>query len=382
MRYNRFTLFISLILSFIVSAHAQDTDKIRLTPTGRLLMDAETYFTSAPGFKAGAAIPEARLGLVGNYREWTGRVEVGVAYGKLVLKDIYLQADFGKKWYLRAGNYLQPFGLQSAYNASMKTTMKQPESNAVFDLPRSIGVMAHYDDRDWMGALSLIVESKASVLTSTELGHTGWGITGRGVWRPLHQPGKIVQVGWSGYWSAAQYNAVDSLNHNSIVLSGYYRTSVARVQALGATVDDARSYFKFTPELLIARGRLALESQFYYGTVWRKNSLPTYSAYGAYALLRGIVKGSDYSYFSPDARLNVPAPKSLELALQYNYTCLSDRNASLWGGRMSEVSATFNWYINRYVIWRLRGGYSHTWDRSGHAPVDLGTLQTRIQIIF
>lgn len=364
-------------------AYANDSiaSRIALTPTGRLLMDAAAYFSHDKDFAAGAAIPEARLGVQGKYENFTGKVEVGVSYGKLLLKDIYIQADLGDKWHVRAGNFIHPFGLQSAYNASMKTTMEMPTSNAVFDLPRSIGVKGKYCDSNLMLAACVGVESKASLMSSTAMGKTGWGVDGRFVWRRADS-GNVLQIGWSGAWLSPQYNDVEALNHKSISLLASFPTSVARVTALSATVDDATGYFKFTPELLLSHGRVALESQYYYGKVWRDGNRPSYTAYGAYALLRGIVRGKGYSYRSIDARLETPAPKSLEVALQYNYTCLSDSHAGIYGGRISDVSCTLNWYINRYIIWRLRGGYSHNWDRADCAPIDMGCLQTRLQIIF
>lgn len=382
-RAGRWVVVLIAVAVSCVAARANDsiTSKIKLTPTGRLLVDGAVYFSDDKEFAAGAAIPEARLGLQGAYENFTAKVEVGVSYGKLVLKDIYIQARLGERWHVRAGNFIHPFGLQSAYNSSMKTSMEMPTSNAVFDLPRSIGVKGKYYDNDWMAAMSIGVESKASVLSSTAMGKTGLGVDGRFVWRRAVE-GSVVQIGWSGAWLAPQYNEDEELNHRSISLSANFPTSVARVKALSAIVDDASGYFKFTPELLLCHGRVALESQYYYGQVWRKDNAPAYKAYGAYALLRGIVRGGDYRYRSIDARLDAPAPKSIEVALQYNYTCLSDSHAGIRGGRISDVSCTLNWYINRYIIWRLRGGYSHNWDRADMSPIDVGCLQTRLQIIF
>lgn len=373
-------ILFALLIPMKSFAQEQD-EKIKLTPIGRALVDAAAYMTGDDRFAAGAAIPEARLGLRGAYRDFKAKVEVGVSYGKLTLKDIYIEADFGENWLVRAGNFIHQYGLQSAYNVSMKSTMEMPVSNSVFDLPRSIGVMGTYCSPYWLLSATVGVESRASLLSSTEMGKTGWGIDGRFVWRPRHDDGYIVQIGWSGAYLTPQYNADAELNHESVTLNGNFPTSVARVSAVGADVTDARVYFKFTPELLIAKGRLALESQYYYGHVFRRNK-NDYTAYGAYAILRGIIKGDGYRYYSPDARLDTPSPKSFELSLCYNYTCLTDRSAGISGGRVSDISCTLNWYINRYVIWRLRGGYSHSWDRADTDPVNLGSIQTRLQIIF
>lgn len=373
---------LALIMSVVSLSSSAQADKIKLTPTGRLLVDFAAYAGNDDQFKAGAEIPEARLGLSGDYDIFRGKLEVGVAYGKLVLKDIYINADFTPRWSLRVGNYIQPYGLQSAYNASMKTSMEQPTSNAVFDLPRSLGVMATYNGVDFHAALSVMAESKATILHSNELGKTGWGATCRLLYRPLRQRGEILQIGWSGAVLTPQYNADEELNHKSFTLGANFPTSVASVRALDALVPDARDQFKFTPELLAARGRVALESQYYYARVGRRSGLDAYKAYGAYATLRGILRGDDYAYAASAGRMDTPSAKSLELALSYNYTCLTDNSCGIRGGRLNDISCTLNWYINRYIIWRLRASYTHCWNRADADRVDLGAFQTRVQIIF
>lgn len=367
--------------AFTAVAQEQVKDEISLAPTGRIFTDAAGYITGADEFAAGAAIPEARLGLKASYGIFKAKIEVGVSYGKLALKDIYLQADLSHNFVLRAGNFLHYYGLQSAY-ASMQSTMIMPTSNSVFDLPRSIGVLGIYQDGRWLAAASISAESQATVLNTADMGKSGWGIVARLVARPFTLPGNILQVGWSGAFMTPQYNSDEELNHHSFTLKANHPTSVSTVTAVSALVPEASSMFKFTPELLAAKGALALEAQYYFARVSRKNGFSAYTAYGAYCILRGLLNGGQYAYHGQEAKLQTPSAGSLELALGYNYTNLSDSRAGIYGGRLNDISCTFNWYINKYIIWRLRFSYTHTWDRMDYSHVDLGTIQTRLQIIF
>lgn len=140
--------------------------------------------------------------------------------------------------------------------------------------------------------------------------------------------------------------------------------------------------FKFTPELLVAHGPLALEAQYYYMQLSRRHDLPTYKAYGAYGLLRFLALGGDYKYSHADAGIATPAPKSLELVLGYSYTNTTSAKAGIYGGRAQDLSLTANWYINKYMIWRVRAAYTHRFDRMNDPDINLGALQTRFQIIF
>lgn len=378
---NLFRQLLSLSIAAIAAVTATPSDKISVIPTGRLHLDGATYFTSYHSFADGVAIPEARLGAKATYGRWTAKVEIGVAFGQLSLKDIYLQYNVSDKLYVRAGNYIHPFGLQSVYYASFKPTMEQPGCNAAFDLPRSLGIMANYGNRHWLATASIGVEGKAAIMSANQMGKTGWGIDGRGVWRTTTD-NIIAQFGWSGAYLTPQYNSDPALNHHTIDIQSNFPTSVSRITAIATTIDDARGYFKFTPELLLAYKNVALESQYYHGTVWRHLSAPTFTGYGAYATVRTLIHGGNYGYDAAEGRIATPGKGAIELAMQYSYTSLVDRRAGNYGGRLSDVSLTANWYINRYIIWRIRGGYSHRWDRGGDPSIDLGSLQTRLQIVF
>ena len=99
-------------------------------------------------------------------------------------------------------------------------------------------------------------------------------------------------------------------------------------------------------------------------------------------MLRCLAIGGDYGYASYDCALANPRPKSLEFVLGYTYLNTSSHEARIYGGRAQDYSLTANWYINKYMIWRLRASYTHSYDRMGTPDVNLGALQTRFQVIF
>lgn len=373
------------LLSLCAMPHAAvgQGDAIKISPIGRALFDAAAYAgNDNEDFEAGVVIPEIRLGVKGSYQNFNTKIELGYAYSKLTLKDVYLQAKLADGLSVYVGNMIIPYGLQSAYSASMKTTMEAPSCNSAFDIGRAIGVDGVYYNSAAYASLALTAESKASVLRSNEMGKTSWGGATRLVWAPINRDGRLLSFGWSGALSGAQYDEDERLNHRSFTISANYPTQVSRIKAVSALVDDASLMFRCTPELTAAYGRVALESQYYYNLVSRKDGAPDYTAYGAYATLRCILRGGGYSYLASSARLDTPAPKSLELAGSYSYTCLDDSGARIRGGRISDVSMTLNWYVNRYIIWRVCCSYSHCWGRPEVRSVDLGTFQTRLQIIF
>lgn len=365
---------------------AQDGEpKLKINPTGRILLDGALYASPQKyEFKDGFAIPDVRLGAKAQYGKWKAKIDVGFAYNKVGLKDVYFEYDFNEKNLLRGGSFIHQYGLQSATSSSMKPTMEEPISNAVFNDARQIGLMYVYNGDKFFGTGSVHVEPKATtvVLRPDQFTQEGWGFRSRLVARPLHESGKVVQVGFSGGFATPQNVNDPNTPHNSFRFKSNFPTRVAQVTAIDATVDHAMNLWKFTPELLLNYGPVALETQYFFQRVNRREGLHAYTSQGAYATLRGLILGGDYNYSMPDAGLATPKKGSLECVLSYNYTSLTDASAGIYGGRLNDLSCTFNYYINKYMIARLHYSYTHTWDRAGVGSMTLNGFMARLQIIF
>ncbi len=365
---------------------AQDDEpKLKINPTGRILLDGALYASPQKyEFKDGFAIPDVRLGAKAQYGKWKAKIDVGFAYNKVGLKDVYFEYDFNEKNLLRGGSFIHQYGLQSATSSSMKPTMEEPISNAVFNDSRQIGLMYVYNGDKFFGTGSVHVEPKATtvVLRPDQFTQEGWGFRTRLVARPLHETGKVVQVGFSGGFATPQNVNDPNTPHNSFQFKSNFPTRVAQVTAIDATVDHAMNLWKFTPELLLNYGPVALETQYFFQRVNRREGLHAYTSQGAYATLRGLILGGDYNYSMPDAGLATPKKGSLECVLSYNYTSLTDASAGIYGGRLNDLSCTFNYYINKYMIARLHYSYTHTWDRAGVGSMTLNGFMARLQIIF
>ena len=79
----------------------------------------------------------------------------------------------------------------------MKVTMEEPASNEAFFNSRLMGAMFVYDKNDFFGTASVHVESEALKKKSNELGKMGYGAMSRLVYRPLHDTGRLFQLGIS-----------------------------------------------------------------------------------------------------------------------------------------------------------------------------------------
>lgn len=379
---NKIISFGVVGLLLLSSLQVKAQDELKVTPSGTILMDAAVYDSKNENFVNGVAIPDFRAGVKATYGKYKFKVDVGYAYGKISLKDVFVERQLTSSSLLRVGNFVHQFGLQSATSSTMKITMEEPASNEAFFNSRLIGAMYIYDKNDFFAAASAHVEGEAMKQTSDKLGKEGYGAMTRLVYRPFRNADGIFQVGISGGYETPRYNTDKNLNHTSFVLGSNFPTRVAKVSAVEATITDAKHLIKFTPEIAAARGAFGLETQYFYLNVTRKNNLESYKASGAYVLLRGLLIGGNYKYSSSDCGLATPAPGSLECVLGYNYTDMSDNKSNIYGGRLNDFAVGVNYYISKNMIWRLRYSYTDVKNRAGVDNQSLNALQTRFQFIF
>lgn len=358
---------------------------LAVKPTGRILMDGALYASPhKQDFPDGVAIPEVRLGANMTYGQWSSGIDVGVAYGKVGMRNMWIQYDFNPGNAVRFGNFIHEFGLQST-SLSKKCTFEQPMASALFTPGLQLGAMFTHRSPHWYAAASVHVEksSVTQVMNYPAFNQQGYGVLTRQVARGGSPQSGLWQAGLSAGFATPQRHLVDNTDiHDAFTFDANYQTKVVQQQALGVTVDKAMNLFKLSPELLLCRGRLAFEGQGFWQQVNRRGGLEAYRAWSGYANFRAMVFGGPYRYSAGTAQLANPDRNALECVLNYNHVHLSDPGANLFGGNANNLSGTLNWYINPYITARLNYTFTHTWNRAGHGPLTLNTFQARLMVLF
>ena len=359
-------------------------EKVEIKSVGRIHFDggvlgANNYHNQ---FVSGIALADFRAGLMMRYGQWKSKIEMGYANQALSVKDVFIEYDFNKHTLLRGGYFLHQFGMQSVFGASAKIAMEEPLSNSAFYNSRLLGLMLQHQKDKFFGTLSLFAENEAIKQSTDKTGSQGMGMMSRLLYRLHREEGNIFHVGISGAFETPRYNKDAALNHSSYILKTSFPTRIARVTAQEATINNATFLYKFSPEVLFAKGRWGLEAQYYYLNANRKSGFEAFDASGAYAMVRTIIKGKPYAYADADAVMATPKAGAMELVAGYNYTDLSNSKAGILGGRLNDYSLTFNYYINKYVIWRVRTSYTSVGYRADKENTNLGLIETRLQIKF
>ena len=376
--------FLFVILAMAATVYAEEEPKLVAKPSGRILFDA-AYINpqhQEDELNGGVGIPDMRIGVGFNYGQWKGKIDMGYAYGKVNMKDVWLEYDFDKKNFVRGGYFIHQYGFQSSTSSSFKETMEEPQSNAAFNNDRMIGLMYEHSAEKFLATASVVVETDAMKQTTDLTGNEAVGAMTRLLYRPFAQRGKMLQAGISGGIEGARYNSKEELNHKQITLSSRWPTRVAKINSQQAVVTDAKTMYKFSPEVMYSYGRFAIIGQYFFNNITRDNHQESFTGSGAYATLRTLVKGHSYSPNMNDGGIATPDPGNMEICLQYNYTSLSDHTAGVYGGYLNDWALCYNFYPNKYMIWRVRASWTKVTNRSGFADNEVSIIETRLQMKF
>lgn len=371
----------ALVMGFAAAANAQE-NKLVVKPSGRILMDAAFLSSSNKAVDEqcvdGVNVPDIRIGMKVSYGKWEGKADIGYARGSVSPKDIFIQYNFNKQNFLRGGYFVHQFGYQSATSSSFKVSMEEPETHSAFGVGgRLVGLMYEHSDNKFMGTGSVYTDAQSFKKQTNQTGYQGTGFLTRLVYHPLIEKGNLFHVGIGlNYELAAE-------NRSNMEFKAPYPVRVAGINAIGAKITDAKNDFKFSGELMAAKGHVGIEGQYIFMNVDRKGDAKSYNAWGAYGNLRFLLN-NEYEYVKNDAGIATPAPKSWELVAAYNYTDMNDTKAGFHGGKLSDWALTMNYYINKYMIWRVSGHIVRAGesDYSGFNKNTFRVIETRIQFKF
>lgn len=371
----------ALVMGFAAAANAQE-NKLVVKPSGRILMDAAFLSSSNKAVDEqcvdGVNVPDIRIGMKVSYGKWEGKADIGYARGSVSPKDIFIQYNFNKQNFLRGGYFVHQFGYQSATSSSFKVSMEEPETHSAFGVGgRLVGLMYEHSDNKFMGTGSIYTDAQSFKKQTNHTGYQGTGLLTRLVYHPLIEKGNLFHVGIGlNYELAAE-------NRSNMEFKAPYPVRVAGINAIGAKITDAKNDFKFSGEVMAAKGHVGIEGQYIFMNVDRKGDAKSYKAWGAYGNLRFLLN-NEYEYVKNDAGIATPAPKSWELVAAYNYTDMNDAKAGFHGGKLSDWALTMNYYINKYMIWRVSGHIVRAGesDYSGFNKNTFRVIETRLQFKF
>lgn len=360
---------------------------ITFTPSTLIYIDGAAFIQDKSDLSNGVTIPDVRLGFKLSYRQWYAKVDVGFAKGKVSAKDIFLQYNLKSNSYLRVGHYPEPFGIDHMESSSKLKFITTNAPSNIFSPGRKLGLeYVGWNDMFWFAGG---VFGDGDSMSNKQEGDDGYSATSRFVYTPYRKEGAILHIGLAGSIRKADANGRSNTdgnledNQRNIGYSSSLLSNVETIKPLSVIVPNANYQAKYAIELMGALGPLYFQTEYFHSNIRRYDNAPTYQALGAYGQVGLLVTGGKYNYSDSWARMAKPGPNSLELVARFDYTNLNDKHSGIKGGDMRDWSLAVNYYLNKFVMFRLNYSYLNMGD---YNPVLAGekihSIQGRVQVVF
>lgn len=351
--------------NFVVS----ETNGFEWRLMGRVFFDAGVFFNDKTDLGNGVQINDLRLGTQIRFlQHWNVKMELGYGDDKVSIKDIYINYKTGNH-NIRLGYYHEPFGIDRIGSTNFKF-IETASSDKTFGGSRKLGICYLYNQTyfNFMGG----VFSDGNPGKANQL-NQGYTLSTKFIGRPVVGDGRLLHLAVAPRFSSHGDRIEFKGGVPTTLLSGEDNRFVF------ADVTQAINQWKMEVEVIGIYRKWYLEGHYLMAHVNRAG-VPNYNGQGGYVQGGYMILGEKQNYNPITGMVANPVPKSLEILCRYNRTNLND--AGITGGKLSDISAGMNYFINKYIVARLN--YVHVMtshDAPGGAD-DFDLIQGRIQFSF
>ena len=360
---------------------ASADEEFKFSFGGRVYMDAASYFDDKTDLSSGSEMRDVRLLFKATaWKNWNAKINVSFADGKASFKDIFLQYNINKNSFVRAGHFLEPFGIEQTESSKTIKFLHNASTIEAFKPGRNLGISYDVWGKKHYWGIGLFGSDPKN---DTE-GDEGFGITSRFAFTPLQNAKGIFHLGLSGIYrtaDAAGFNEDGNENPKTIRYRSRAATHIEDRRFIDAKVGNADYQTKIGLEMIAATGPLSFQGEYIDAKVERLTG-EDYSANGWYTQIGFLAKGGNYKYKMKSARLSKPGPGSVEILARYNETDLNDSDALIMGGKQKDITIGGTWYINHNVLIKLNFTNVDLDNNALNGEENFNMIQTRLQFSF
>jgi phosphate-selective porin OprO/OprP len=349
---------------------------------GRVYMDAAAYFDDKTDLGSGSEIRDIRMLMKATlWKKWDAKINIGFADGGVSLKDVWLMHKINKNSFVRAGHFLEPFGIEQTESSKTTKFMHAASTVEAFRPGRNLGVSYATWGKQYFWEAGLF----GSDTNNKTAGDEGYGLTSRLAFAPVQTYGGLFHIGLSATYRTADAAGFDDNGIENAKLIRYRSRAVTHIERrrfIDAKVGAAENQVKLGFEMIAASGPISLQGEYIDASVSRKSGNEDYHSKGWYAQFGWLIKGGDYKYKMKSARLAKPGPGSVELLVRYNETDLNDSDATIMGGKQKDFSLGCTWYVNHNILMKFNFTNVDLDEYSLNGEENFNMIQTRLQFSF
>lgn len=387
-----YILATALCVCMASAGYAQDKpkadDKFKIEPTGRIYVDVAKYFKDTQPLSSGAAFGDIRFGMKASLNQWNGEIVFGYANSKVNFKDIFIQYTLkSKRAHWKLGHYVEPFGIEYIDGSVGNKFVTSSSASQAFGGKRHLGLQyTGWEKMIWYAA-GIFADN--NVASGANQGSQGYAATGRFVFNPLQQPGKILHIGAAGTYRRAdsaglttEADGTTYKNPRSISYSANSGTVVESRKFITAKVTNAKYQARYGLEFIGAVGNVYVQGEYFAAHAKRRANLPSYDSKGFYSQIGVLAIGGAYKYDTKLARMLRQQAGQLEFILRYGWTNLNDSSADIMGGKQSDITFAANYAVTKFLHVRLNYTNVKLDENSVIGKERFDAVSARVMILF
>jgi phosphate-selective porin OprO and OprP len=308
---------------------------------GYIQADGVRFYNGQGVLHSGANLRRAQINIFGNIAEnW--KYVFNYDFANRILKSTYIGYTGWKDMALALGQVSPPFGLENTSDTEAITFLEMALPTDIFSPNYSPGAAFGINNKHFV---FLVSGFGAGTGETDQEGHNTQGATARLFYSPIHQEGKVIHVGISGW-----YQKPDSRNQVTFGAGPEVKTHENEMLVTTGIISNVRNFNVVDLELAGVYGSWSAQAEFLQTHVQREsgNSNLTFSGY--YGEVAYFLTGETRSYVYPAGcfanlgvtRINNKKLGAWELAARYSYVDLNSENIS--GGKETNVTLGLNWY--------------------------------------
>ena len=339
------------------------------------------------GLADGAEIRRARIAVKGKLWDvWKLKVQADFNE-ETELKDGWLSYNGWDAASIKFGQFKEPYGLEELTSSKYDTMHHESTVTQAFAPSRAVGIAAHTVIND-MFTLNGGVFGEEFESEGDDDG-SGWGITGRGTFSPIHTEDRALHFGVAGGWrtpdQADDFGGVD----------GSLETHVDEPELITTDNFAADDFTLLGIEAAGVWKRFSLQGEYMRQEVSRPTgsdlTFDGYYVMGSFFLTDDRrpydFKPGDFDKVNPRSKVGKGGYGAWEVAARFSSLDLSDADVidpGITGGELDNVSLALNWYANKNV--RFLVSYNAVVDNSSPSEFTRGiepaSIETRAQIFW
>lgn len=334
----------------------------------------------------GADFRRARLAAVG--QAWDNisyQLEMDFAFpGRPSFMDVWLDIeDVILSNNLRIGQFRQPFGMDGLTSVKEMTFLERGLPFAFLPF-RQIGAAMYGNQKDELATWAIAGFRYPTDVYGGNVGDNGgYGLATRLTGLLINRPdaGGLLHIGGGFSFLDPSNDQFQFRNQPEVFVGeeggGVLAGTNPKLSPFVNTGEiDANNASLFSAELAAAHGSFYAQSEFVYAHVDQING-PSLGFSGAYAYCGYFLTGEKRPYNGKAGVYGSVTPRksvgeeggigAWEIATRYSYIDLTDENIN--GGRLNNITAGLNWYLNPHTKFQFNYIYSMLEAQAGTGPI-------------